>query len=121
MNILAFVVYALAAFAIGMILHKLRNPPMGDTSIIFKEPRVILPGDRLADFRIKKARIVDPQKPEGNEVKWKFRHINKEDRCGHVYWPVMEGDKPLGQRCSLCGKFNSIEQLQAEWSRVGLS
>lgn len=36
----------------------------------------------------------------------------KTTACDHCYWPEYGvGNKPIGQTCSLCGQFNSLEDL----------
>lgn len=121
MNTLAFILYAVVITIIFMAWRSANRPLEDKDGIVFKDPRVPMPGDRLADFRIKRARLVDPQRPEGNEVAWKFCRVNKPENCDHIYWAVMEKGEPIGQRCNLCGKFNSLEELKARWSREGLS
>ncbi len=35
----------------------------------------------------------------------------KEKECDHLYYPVIDGDIPVGQRCVLCEQFNSVEDM----------
>lgn len=45
------------------------------------------------------------EKPKGKE-------------CDHLYYPVIDGDTPLGQRCVLCQQFNSVEDMP--WYKANL-
>ena len=36
---------------------------------------------------------------------------SKKPICDHLYWPYSLKGVLVGQRCSLCGKFNSIEDV----------
>lgn len=31
--------------------------------------------------------------------------------CDHIYFPVPGANGPIGQECSICGKFNSLKDL----------
>lgn len=42
-----------------------------------------------------------------------FTHNNISE-CDHIYFPVLVDGKPAGQRCSICGKFNSLKDLGLE-------
>jgi len=38
-------------------------------------------------------------------------HVPRHTECDHVYFPVMDGNKPVGQQCALCSKYNSLRDL----------
>lgn len=41
-----------------------------------------------------------------------FNKMIRDDKCEHMYYPEYGiENKPIGQRCRLCGKFNSLEDL----------
>lgn len=38
--------------------------------------------------------------------------------CDHLFFPVLDAAGiPVGQRCCLCSKFNSVETVNAAWSK----
>ncbi len=113
------------AFLAGYGLYHLIRDVRGisgdkrEHDILFPHPRHVMPGERLARFRAKKA-MVDPQVPEGNNVGWNFnaKHRDRAE-CSHLYFPVEVGGVLAGQECRLCGNFNSMDDLEAAWSRQG--
>jgi len=42
----------------------------------------------------------------------------KPRQCDHVYFPVMAGDRPIGQECAICHKFNSLEEVNAAFEKA---
>lgn len=41
--------------------------------------------------------------------------LNSTTSCDHLFWPVMgPGGEPEGQRCGICGKFNSLDDILAQ-------
>lgn len=90
------------------------GPRGDDNGIVFREPRVNLPGHRLGEYRRRKA-IADPQVIEGNKLDWvKFRAdaaIRKQAGCDHLFWPVEEMGVLIGQRCALCKQFHTLAEV----------
>jgi len=47
-----------------------------------------------------------------------FGSTPPDETCDHIYMPVTDRDgKAIGQECPLCGKFNSLAEVEAAWAR----
>lgn len=125
MNIIGGIVIMLAIYGLIRIFLDIRASFTDWSSaqeqahnIVFQDPRVLMHGERYDAFRAKLGRR-EPQKPVGNEVQWNF----KKRTCAHVYFPTKDihTGKLTGQECALCHRVNTIAELEAMWSREGLS
>lgn len=72
-----FILFVVAALAFKAVRGE-RHP----SDLLF-QPRVIYPGYRLGEYRRKRA-LTELQKPEGNEIGWKFG--DPPNRHRHMLW-----------------------------------
>jgi hypothetical protein len=46
--------------------------------------------------------------------------VEEQETCDHLYFPVSVDGNLIGQECSLCRKFNSLEDVMRHYKEKGL-